>query len=104
MLKICLYIVLIVLAGNVVFDSASGNNNIQSFVDSTISSTTDSLNLAEGRTLYQSRCKKCHALYSPKDYKLKVWKKNLDEMRFKAELTEKEFDLIFLYLKQNCRK
>jgi cytochrome c5 len=74
------------------------------FSDSTISASSDSLNQAEGKKLYRSKCKKCHELYSPKDYKLRIWKENLEEMRYKAELSDKEYDLIFLYLKENCKK
>ena len=72
--------------------------------DSTVSVNADSLSLAEGKKLYRSKCKKCHALYSPKDYKLRVWKENLDEMRYKAELEDEEYEKIFLYLKNNCKK
>lgn len=70
--------------------------------DSTNSS--DSLNLVKGEKLYKSKCGKCHALWNPKDYKLKTWKRNLDEMKEKAELNAEEFDLIFAYLRANCKK
>jgi hypothetical protein len=72
--------------------------------DSTVSVNPDSVKLADGKKLYQSKCKKCHALYDPKDYKLRVWKENLDEMKYKAELKNEEYEKILLYLKENCKK
>lgn len=71
--------------------------------------TSDSLELkkiklAEGRSLYEKKCQKCHMLYEPKDYKLKQWKENLEEMKEKAELNKDEYSLILGYLSANCKK
>jgi hypothetical protein len=72
--------------------------------DSVNSQISDSLRLIDGRKLYKKRCHKCHALYSPKDYKLQKWKENLDEMKKKAALSDDEYDLIYLYLKTYSKK
>ena len=67
----------------------------------------DSVNaedIAKGKTLYRAKCQKCHTLYDPKDFTLKVWKKNLKEMKFKAELTKEEYNFILLYLSENSKK
>lgn len=60
--------------------------------------------LAEGKALYEKKCQKCHILYLPKDYRLKQWKENLNEMKEKAELTQNEYKLILGYLSKNCKK
>lgn len=60
--------------------------------------------LLEGKTLYRKKCGKCHELHNPKEYKLKSWKRNLWEMKQKAGLSKKEYELIFAYLSANCRK
>ncbi len=86
------------------------------FTDSTtitVSDSTPSLidsvlvakeNLAEGKTLYEKKCQRCHELHSPKDYRLNVWKENLEEMKDKAGLTKGEYRLILGYLAANCKK
>jgi cytochrome c5 len=62
------------------------------------------MEIDEGKKLYKAKCKGCHALYSPKDFKLKKWKENLKEMKFKAKLTNNEYELILKYLSVNCKK
>lgn len=60
--------------------------------------------LAEGKGLYEKKCQKCHKLHKPKEFTLKLWKENLDEMKDKAELTKSEYKLILKYLSENCKK
>jgi len=60
--------------------------------------------LKEGKFLYEGKCGRCHELHNPKEYKLKSWKRNLEEMKYKAKLDKKEYDLILAYLSANCRK
>ena len=67
-------------------------------------SLTAELRLDEGKKRYKKNCGKCHLLYEPRDFKLSVWKKNLDEMTEKADLSETDHDLILLYLAANCKK
>jgi len=81
------------LVGFFLNPASSSSGNPFCLSDSTHS--TGSLNLVLGKKLYKSKCGKCHALYSPKDYKLKTWKQNLDQMKNKADLTANEYDLIF---------
>lgn len=108
-----LLIVLLFLAQNGV-ESYSGQEN---YLDDSIHvNSQDSLvkiadslllvrkQLAEGKALYEKKCQKCHRLYLPKEYKLKQWKENLDEMKEKAELTKNEYKLILGYLSENCKK
>lgn len=60
--------------------------------------------LFDGKTLYREKCGKCHELYNPKEFRVKKWKENLDEMKHKAGLNKKQYELIFAYLSANCRK
>jgi hypothetical protein len=66
--------------------------------------SVNAVNIAKGKTLYRGKCQKCHTLYNPKDFTIKVWKKNLKEMKFKAELNKEEYDLIMQYLTENAGK
>lgn len=84
----------------------SGNNL---YSDSTLSipdsaAIVQQQQLAEGNELYRKKCQKCHELYKPKEFRLKQWKENLDEMKEKAELTKNEYKLILGYLSENCKK
>lgn len=99
-----LYLFIIFLGGSVLLSTASGVKYAASLQDSVITPVSDSINIAEGKKLYESKCGKCHSLYKPKDYKLRQWKANLDEMMNKAELNKHQYELIFAYLKENCRK
>lgn len=85
-------------------NASSGRIFSGAFQDSTESVNSDSLNLAEGKKLYRSKCRRCHALYDPGDYKLRVWKENLDEMKYKAGLNKEEYEKILFYLKAKCKK
>gem|GEM_PF-4511835 len=60
--------------------------------------------LQEGKQLYKKKCSTCHTLYKPKEFKLNVWKENLEEMKVKADLSKDEYKLIFDYLAANCKK
>ena len=90
-------------------DTANNIYNDSLNIKDTIDPVNDSLQiiqvkLRQGKQLYEKKCQKCHMLYEPKDYKLKLWKENLAEMREKAELTKDEYTLILGYLSANSRK
>lgn len=89
--------------------SASGFYSHDSVLSDSTTSLVDSVKiknelLSEGKQLYEKKCQKCHTLYLPKDYRLKQWKENLNEMKEKAELTSNEYKLILGYLSENCKK
>jgi hypothetical protein len=83
-------------------DPLSYHREINIFPDSV--NSVDSLLISEGKTLYESKCRKCHTLYKPGDYKLSQWKKNLKEMKYKAELNNEEYKKILAFLEENCKK
>jgi hypothetical protein len=70
--------------------------------------STDSVDrvsiLKTGKELYGEKCKKCHTLYKPKDFSVKVWKENLDEMKEKAGLSDSDYYYIYEYLSENAKK
>jgi cytochrome c5 len=80
----------------------SYHGEIKQYSDSV--NNADTLFVAEGKTLYEAKCRKCHTLYKPGDYKLSQWKKNLKEMKYKAELNNDEYKKILAYLEENCKK
>lgn len=80
----------------------SYQGKISLYTDSVM--TFDSIMISEGKTLYETKCRKCHTLYKPGDYKLSQWKKNLKDMKYKAELNNDEYKKILAYLEENCKK
>lgn len=59
---------------------------------------TQQQQLLQGRKIYVAHCGSCHNLHLPKEYNADGWKKQLDEMQVKAEITDDEKQLIFHYL------
>ena len=59
--------------------------------------------IAEGKTLYETNCNKCHALVNPGKYNEAAWVKNLDWMAPKAEITDEQKATIFAYLSNNAK-
>jgi mono/diheme cytochrome c family protein len=54
--------------------------------------------LTEGRKIYTEKCGACHNLKKPKKYTSQQWTKILDKMQPKAKISDKQRDLVFLYL------
>jgi len=57
--------------------------------------------LAEGKSLYENNCAKCHDLYKPKDFNAEQWKPILLDMQKKAEISDEQRDKIYNYLTAN---
>lgn len=55
--------------------------------------------LTRGVRLYGDKCGSCHSLYKPKEITPARWAEMLPEMKQKAMLTDKEYELITRYLK-----
>ena len=103
-IKIIIYLFIIFLGSSVFFTAASSFDYNSYPQDSTNSLIPDSIKLADGKKLYKSKCSRCHTLYKPKDYRLELWKENLDDMKIKAVLSNEEYELILAYLKKYCKK
>ena len=54
--------------------------------------------LAEGLSLYENNCAKCHKLYNPKDFSSADWKPILVEMQKKAHLDDVQIASISDYI------
>ena len=59
---------------------------------------TDSVQLAQGRSLYGERCSGCHRLHLPPEYTDSAWEINVGKMKQKAKLTDGEERLILRYI------
>ncbi|MQP25774.1 cytochrome c [Flavobacterium sp. LMO8] len=54
--------------------------------------------LAEGKVIFESKCAKCHDLYSPKDFNAEQWKPIMLSMQKKAKISDQEREKIYAYL------
>jgi cytochrome c5 len=54
--------------------------------------------LAEGLSLYEYNCAKCHKLYAPKDFSAEEWKPIVARMQRKAKLNDLEGQKILAFL------
>lgn len=62
------------------------------------SPTTMTPELAEGKSLYENSCARCHKLYDPKDFNAEQWKPIVLRMAPKARLDEAQGQKIYNYL------
>ena len=57
--------------------------------------------LAEGKSLYENSCARCHQLYNPKDFSVEQWKPIVLRMQKKARLDDAQGLKIYNYLTMN---
>ncbi len=57
--------------------------------------------LAEGRTLYENNCAKCHKLYNTSDYTAEQWSPILERMKKKAKIDDATTAKIYAYVTAN---
>lgn len=57
--------------------------------------------LAEGKSLYENSCGRCHQLYNAKDYSAEQWKPIVLRMQKKARLDDAQGLKIYNYLTMN---
>lgn len=68
-------------------------------VEPTVSATTVMTSeLAEGKTLYENNCAKCHDLYNTKDFSAEEWKPIVASMQKKAHLDDVQGQKIYNYV------
>ena len=67
----------------------------------TAKKTVMTAELAEGMSLYEYNCAKCHNLYSPNDFNAEEWKPIVARMQKEAQLTYLEGQKIYNYLTMN---
>ncbi len=54
--------------------------------------------LAEGKSLYENNCAKCHSLYNAGDFNAEQWKPIVLSMQKKADLNDAQGQKIYNYL------
>ena len=54
--------------------------------------------LAEGKTLFENNCAKCHSLYNPKDFSSEQWKPIMIRMQKEARLDDVQIGNISNYI------
>lgn len=59
---------------------------------------TSSEKLAQGKTIFDNSCNKCHALPDPKKHDAEGWIKTLSRMAPRAKLTDDQHQKVFDYL------
>lgn len=60
--------------------------------------------IAEGKTIYDSKCGKCHELFKPNTETVKKWDTHiLPEMNVKAKLTDDQAKLVRAYVLVNAK-
>lgn len=57
--------------------------------------------LAEGKSLYENNCAKCHKLYDTKEFSAEEWKPIVTRMQKKAHLDDLAGQKIYKYLTMN---
>jgi hypothetical protein len=56
---------------------------------------------AEGKTIYENNCAKCHKLYDTKDFSATEWQPILLSMQKKAKLQDADREKIYAYITAN---
>nr|WP_294777241.1 cytochrome c [uncultured Flavobacterium sp.] len=59
---------------------------------------TMTADLAEGKTLYENSCGRCHSLYKASDFNAEQWKPIVARMTPKARLNDEQGQKIYNYL------
>ena len=54
--------------------------------------------IAEGKTLYENNCAKCHKLFPASKHDKAGWAKTVDRMAPKAKITDEQKILVYNYL------
>ena len=68
-------------------------------VEPTVTATTVmTTELAEGKTLYENNCAKCHDLYNTKEFSDEAWKPIVIRMQKKAHLDDIQGQKIYNYV------
>jgi len=59
--------------------------------------------ITEGKSIYESNCNKCHALFNPGKFTETEWTKYLNVMAPKAKVSNEQKDAIYAYLSNNAK-
>ena len=65
---------------------------------------TDAASIAWGKSIFETRCVRCHGLKNTADYTSQRWEGILRLMAPKARLTQTEIQQVTAYVKANSKK
>lgn len=57
-----------------------------------------SAELAEGKSLYENNCGKCHKLYETNAYSAEQWKPIVERMKKKAKISDADAEKVYNYI------
>ncbi len=60
--------------------------------------TITAATLAEGKSMYEANCAKCHDLYNPKSFSAEEWTPIVMRMQKKAKISDEQREKIYAYL------
>jgi len=63
-----------------------------------ITNTAETIDLAQGKIIYEGKCGRCHKLYDPTSFSAEEWKPIVTRMQPKAKITDEQKDLVYAYL------
>jgi cytochrome c5 len=87
-------------------ETPAANNNSTITQTETTKSNTDVANaalIAQGKTVFETKCGKCHNLKRTIDYTADRWDGILKQMAPKAKLTQEETEQVAAYVKSNSK-
>lgn len=61
-------------------------------------SLSDGAKIAQGKTIFENSCGRCHDLPEPKDYTDQQWIPIVNSMAPKAKLTTAQGEMVYLYI------
>ncbi|HEX7868485.1 MAG TPA: cytochrome C [Chryseobacterium sp.] len=62
------------------------------------SATSTAEQIAQGKTIYEASCKRCHKLYEPTQFTSVEWVGIMNAMAPKAKLTEEQHQWVYDYV------
>lgn len=62
------------------------------------SATSTAEQIAQGKTIYESACKRCHKLYEPTQFTSVEWVGIMNAMAPKAKLTDEQHQWVYDYV------
>lgn len=63
-----------------------------------VAATSTAEQLAQGKTIFENSCKKCHKLYNPDDFTSVEWVGIMNAMAPKAKLSEEQHQWVYDYI------
>lgn len=63
-----------------------------------ITNTAQTIDIAQGKILYEGKCGRCHSLYEASKFTAAEWRPIVDRMAPKAKITDEQKELVYAYL------